>query len=228
MKEQTRENMLAGLGCLIWILAFALLGFVFFGTSIINNKLEDKYCKDRAIYQEELSVYEEELEAYWKHQRAVDEYQTNNAVLCDLDLSAWQSGGGGIGNELYYYFEINGYEVEDGGYVAIPLGRSVKFYGEAIEDDTLPDVGRASYSCSFDINDLKSGYWIELYPSAHETRGPDAGNTAHFTLRFEFEAVEEFSTTMNMSCPISPQEPKLLQINFWQSFNFPLWINALR
>lgn len=228
MSGDTKDRIISKLylaGVLLLILSFF---FVIIGTPVINNKLENKYREDRAIYEEEMRLYEEDLKLYNQHQKAVYQYTNYNIVLCDVGTSAWQSGGGGIGNEIYYTFKINDDIVYDGDVVGITLDKPVKFWGEVVEDDTLPDVGRVSYSTTFSLAELKGGSWVELYPSAHETRGPDAGNTAHFTMKFDIEAVDGFDTKITMTAPEKPIEPEKLEIKFWQVFNIPKWWNALQ
>lgn len=61
------------------------------------------------------------------------------------------------------------------------------FYAECTENDSYPDVGKASRYTVIDASDLEGDFSVTFPVTVTEGHGRYAGNTARFSVTFYFE-----------------------------------------
>ena len=89
-----------------------------------------------------------------------------------------------IGDQWAYTFLINGAPVT--GPYTVSAGDTISVYAQITENDDSPDIGEASYDYVVTEDDLISGFWIELEMYVTEDTGENAGESAHYKVRYTF------------------------------------------
>lgn len=92
-----------------------------------------------------------------------------------------------VGNDWSWYAEANGNPIgKNGAYVKLSSGDRVDLYAECVEDDSIPDIGSTSSYIIINEADLEGDFYVELEVVVKENRGRYSGNTAQFTITFDF------------------------------------------
>lgn len=111
-------------------------------------------------------------------------------VKCESKTSTLRCGcsrldNNRIGNEWFYQYEINGEAVKNGDYL-LNVGDVLTLSAEFTEEDTRPDIGKASTSHTVTESDLINGFTEEMDLIVTENAGKNSGQSAEFLVEFSF------------------------------------------
>lgn len=91
-----------------------------------------------------------------------------------------------VGNDWSYYYEVNGSPVGSGFTLYLKDGERVDLYAKCVESDSIPDIGTNSIYILADKDFFNTGFYVEVPVTVKENRGRYSGNTAKFTITFDF------------------------------------------
>ena len=93
-----------------------------------------------------------------------------------------------VGSDWSFYAEVNGISLGSSGtYFTLQKSDVVDFYAECTENDSYPDIGKASRYTVIDASDLEGDFSVTFPVTVTEGHGRYAGNTARFSVTFYFE-----------------------------------------
>jgi uncharacterized protein YjdB len=103
-----------------------------------------------------------------------------------VTVSAYSSDYNHVGNEWGEYFSVNRSPVRSGSVVSVTRNKKISVYTEIWEDDSIPDVGSASYSFNVKTDYFESGFTITQTINVRENRGRYSGNVATWSVEYTF------------------------------------------
>ena len=94
-----------------------------------------------------------------------------------------------VGNDWWYSYKVNGNLVNSGDIIPIKVNSKLSVSSMIVENDSVPDEGKASYSLTVNQDYWECGFYIEQTIYVTENRGRYTGNSATWYVRYEFEPI---------------------------------------
>lgn len=106
-----------------------------------------------------------------------------------VTATARMDSNNSVGHDWSYDYEVNGSPVGSGFTLYLKDGERVDLYAKCVESDSIPDIGTNSIYILADKDFFNTGFYVEVPVTVKENRGRYSGNTAKFTITFDFAPI---------------------------------------
>lgn len=106
-----------------------------------------------------------------------------------VTATARMDSNNSVGNDWSYYYEVNGSPVGSGFTLYLEDGERIDLYAKCVESDSIPDIGTNAVYVFADKSQFETGFYVEVPVTVKENRGRYSGNTANFTVTFDFAPI---------------------------------------
>jgi|GEM_PF-2075243 len=116
-----------------------------------------------------------------------DNNKNSKEVTVSL-VRSYMAYNNSVGNDWSTEINVDGQSIKYSDYtVSLKKGQSITITAKATEDDSIPDVGRASITLTYDDLIKGKSYTEELSVIVRENRGRYSGNTAEWVFEIDIK-----------------------------------------